>query len=126
MQFRLLCVAGPGCGAAALTATSSAASGLPEIGSTLTLRLLPTLGVMQTIWLGFPPYFLQPPVALCPGCFASCDFELSFPGSVLTLPVPPSVLYCGLELCAQGADIFAPGGCSFGTLSNSLRIVIGC
>ncbi len=119
----------PGCGGSTLVGTSSASSGLPEIGSTLTLTVTPAAGIAQTIWLGLP----QAPVTLCPGCALSCTMAVALPGGgVANLPVPNNTALCGACLCFQGATIYVPSGpgCSLGsfsfTLTDTIQVLIGC
>ena len=119
----------PGCGGSTLVGTSSAGSGLPEIGSTMTLTVTPAAGIAQAIWLGLP----QPPVTLCPGCALSCTMAVSLPGGpIANVPIPNNTALCGACLCFQGASIYVPSGpgCSLGgfsfTLTDSVQVLIGC
>jgi hypothetical protein len=120
---------GTGCGGSGLTGTSSAGSGLPEIGSTVTMTLAPAAGVAQAIWLGVP----QAPVAFCPGCSLCATLTVLLPaGPVAAIPIPNSSSLCGACLSFQGSSIFIPSGagCSLGglsfTLSNCVNVLIGC
>ncbi len=97
-----------GCGAMQLVA-----NGLPALGETMYLDLVGAQGI---------PLFLigqsTAPVALCSGCELGIDAgTMSLLGqSSIAYTVPPDVTLIGMQVAAQGIDVFAPGGCPLSLL----------
>lgn len=105
-----------GCGAAALSIT-----GVPEIGTTMTMNLTGTTGV-PFLGLGLA-------VAAVPFCTCTLGHDWSSVsyGSSVGLAVPLATSFLGMVIGAQGADLLGGGGCVSPqvALTDTLVITIG-
>ncbi|GAB4142481.1 MAG: hypothetical protein Fur0037_09700 [Planctomycetota bacterium] len=108
-----------GCGA-----VSIAYSGEPHIHGSLSIQIQNAQSVPVLVF-----GFLQNPTPLCPPqpCSLGLSAVSSLFGGSIAIPIPVNPGLIGQSFAFQGADLFAPGGCStfVTTVTDTLVLVIG-